>query len=169
MNPGGGRSSVFLRDSSSALPKVNIAPNVRANSVPSSPTYTRGSGLSPSFSPVVAPPGVIYTSSMHIVIKTDYFIFQIFDKVSYDDLQLAIESEVWKDDPVFFNWIVQQMGRLAAVGPYNQVFSRFLDIATKDWWDVLKEKYPSEVEKMVQNPPAVIQTMVSYISIHVQD
>ncbi|MCP3665762.1 MAG: hypothetical protein GY696_25250 [Gammaproteobacteria bacterium] len=106
---------------------------------------------------------------MHIVIETYYFIFQILDKVSYDDLQLAIESEVWKDDPVFFNWIVQQMGRLAAVGPYNQVFSRFLDIATKDWWDVLKEKYPSEVEKMVQNPPAVIQTMVSYISIHVQD
>ncbi|MCP3665840.1 MAG: hypothetical protein GY696_25650 [Gammaproteobacteria bacterium] len=114
MNPGGGRSSVFLRDPSSALPKVNIAPIVRSSSVPSSPTCTRGSGLTPSALP-------------HDPVPLTYY-----------RLALAIESGVWKEDPRCMDWIRRGLKTLKTSGQPIRLYAPFTGPTSLEWLEAEK-------------------------------
>ncbi|MCP3664489.1 MAG: hypothetical protein GY696_18700 [Gammaproteobacteria bacterium] len=115
MNPGGGRSSVFLRDASSALPpKVNIAPIVRSSSVPSLPTCTRGSGLTPSVLPRAPVP------------------------LTYDRLALVIESGFWKEDPRCMSWIRQGIKNLKASGQPVRLYGPFTGPTSFEWLEAEK-------------------------------
>ncbi len=113
--PGGGCSSVFLRDPSSALPKVSIAPIVRSSSVPSLPTCTRGSGFSPSALP-------------HDPVPLTYF-----------RLALVIESGLWKRDPRCMDWIRRGLKTLKASGQPVRLHASFTGPTSYEWLEAEKK------------------------------
>ncbi len=86
--------------------------------------------------------------------------FQVLRDVTYEDVNLAIESELWKEDPEYMIHIAREIKRLVDSGQPFRILNPFSGIAYEEWHKAMTEQVRRIKEG--QNFPSAIAESMDY-------
>ncbi|MCP3665763.1 MAG: hypothetical protein GY696_25255 [Gammaproteobacteria bacterium] len=85
--------------------------------------------------------------------------FQVLRDVTYEDINLAIQSEFWKEDPEYMIHIACEIKRLVDSGQPFRILNPFSGIAYEEWHKAMTE-HVCRIKEGQNSPSAVAEAML---------